>query len=69
MVNNNYVYRPCLRLQFESELLLQCLQKRRSCRIRLEGRVGRRGAFKLWRPLEVVIKGTAESGLIQNGAI
>jgi hypothetical protein len=69
MVNNNYVYRPCLRLQFESELLLQGLQKRGSRRIGLEGRVGRRGAFKLWCPLEVVIKGAAESGLIQNGAI
>lgn len=69
MVNDNYVYRPCLRLQFESELLLQCLQKRRSCRIRLEGRVGRRGAFKLWRPLEMVIERSAKSRLIQNGAI
>lgn len=69
MVNENYVYRPCLWLQFESELFLQGLQKRRSRGIRLERRVGRRGAFKLWCPLEVVIKGAAESGLIQNGAI
>ena len=69
MVNDNYVYRPCLRLQFESELLLQGLQKRRPRGIRLEGRVGWQGAFKLRCPLEMVIERSAKSRLIQYGAI
>ncbi len=69
MIEHRNIHRPLVRLELKSELFLHSFQKCWSSGIGLEGRTRRQRTIEMGHKVDVEIKGSGESRLIQYGTI
>jgi hypothetical protein len=66
VIDDEGLYRASGRLQLQSELIVQSLDKRRTRRIRHGTHIGRRRTIRLRRPFDLKIKSSREPSAINN---